>query len=113
MIILNSEQLHNQTPKIYPMQGVVVAEIPLSNNRNFIYIADRRNKQYPKAEYSLQKYLINSDKDLIIAVTGNIGMATLDKIKRLKPINAMELTFNQQKALVKKLNINSNFHQII
>ena len=113
MIILNSEQLHNQTPKIYPMQGVVVAEIPLSNNRNFIFIADRRNKQYPKAEYSLQKYLINSDKDLIIAINGNIGMATLDKVKKIKPINAMELTFNQQKALEKMLNINSKFQQII
>lgn len=113
MIILNSKQENIIRTNIYPLQSVVVAEIPLSQSKNFIYIADRRNKQYPKADYSLLKYLSNCDKELVIGITGNIGMATLDKLKNSKSVKAFELNFNKQRALEKMLNINTKFQRII
>lgn len=111
--VFNTESKNTNQTNIYPLQGVVVAEIPLSQSKNFIYIADRRNKQYPKADYSLLKYLSNSDKELIIGITGNIGMATLDKLRKTKSVKAFELNFDKQRSLEKMLNLNTKFQRII
>lgn len=111
--IVNYESINTNRTNIYPLQSVVVAEIPLSQSKNFIYIADRRNKQYPKADYSLLKYLSNSDKEFIIGITGNIGMATLDKLRKSKSVKAFELNFDKQRALEKMLNLNTKFQRII
>ncbi len=109
----NNPHTESNTLKIYPLQNVTVAEIPMSPNKSFVYIADRKNKQYPAPDYSLFKYLANSNRELTIAVTGNVGMATNDKLKKIKKIKAIELSFNEQYAIEKVLKLKTRLPQII
>lgn len=113
MMISNKPYSESTNLKIYPLQNVVVAEIPISPNKSFIYIADRKNKQYPSLDYSLFKYLSTLNKELTIAVTGNVGMATNDKLKKIKKVRAIELSFNEQYAIENALNLKTRLPQII
>jgi len=98
---------------IVPFQNSVVVSKPLDDSTQFYLIADRKPKNYPMADFNLYNHLLNSEKNLIIGVTGNTGLALLDKLKKERKFKAFEIDISGQHLLEKKLGILKPLPQII
>lgn len=98
---------------IYPLEKICAAEIRLSQNKTFIYIADRRNHNYYFPDNHLLRYLSQSNDELALGITGNIGLATANKLKQKKPCKIVELSHQEQKQIEKILNLKQPLSQII
>ena len=102
---------------IYPLKDIAVAEVPLSGNKIFYYVADRKNKQMPKADYRLADYLaskMDNGSNIILGLSGNVGIATYDFLKnkysvKMKPVS---LLIGDQKRIEALLGLRKRLPQI-
>lgn len=98
---------------VYPRDQLVATICNYNDSTLFVYLADRKPAQYPITDYYLVDYLSNLKKNLIIAVNGNAGINTTDKLKKIRKFKYIELSPESQKALEEKLFPNLFVSQII
>ena len=117
-LVVNCVNISNkkQPCTVYPLKNLVVAEISLSSSELFFYVADRKNKQYPFYDHSLYNHLIscyNDNKKIYIGVTGNVGIATCDKLKDTIKYTPIEMNFAMQDSVEQYLKLNKHITQYI
>ncbi len=99
--------------KIYPRNQLVASFFRYSKDTVFVYLADRKPAQYPRNDYYLVDYLAKIPDELIIAVNGNAGINTADKLRELRKFEYIEFAPSVQKALEAKFFPNTFVSQII
>jgi len=98
--------------EIYPRENLVATFVP-THDKLFVMITDRKPSQYPSVDYSLLRYIESKDKELILGITGNAGIALTDVLKKSRRFQIIEIPIEQQKEIAKVLNIKKEFPQII
>lgn len=98
---------------VYPRDQLVATICNYNDSTLFVYLADRKPAQYPKTDYYLVDYLSSLEKHLIIAVNGNAGINTANKLKKIRKFEYIELTPKVQQALEEKLFPHTYVSQII
>lgn len=99
--------------KIYPRNQLVASFFRYSKDTVFVYLADRKPAQFPIDDYYLIDYLAKIPDELIIAVNGNAGINTADKLKEIRKFQYIVLAPSVQKELEAKLFPNIFVSQII
>lgn len=99
--------------RIIPYKDCVLLKHNIDTTASFYWIADRKPKNYSAADYSIYNHLKNSDKKLFIAIDGNIGLATVDKLKKDKQFKVFEVNIQSQKLLENLFSIKKPISQII
>ena len=99
--------------QIIPYKDCVLLKHNIDASASFYWIADRKPNNYSAPEFGIYKHLLNSDKNLIIAINGNIGLATIDKLKLEKRIKVIELNMSSQKRLEKYFGLKTSIAQIV
>jgi competence protein ComEC len=98
---------------VYPRDQLVATICNYNDSTLFVYLADRKPAQYPKTDYYLVDYLSSLEKHLIIAVNGNAGINTANKLKKIRKFEYIELTPKVQQALEEKFFPHTYVSQII
>jgi competence protein ComEC len=98
--------------EIYPRENVVAAFVP-HNDSLFVMIMDRKPSQYPSVDLSLLKYIESSEKELIIGINGNSGIALTDILKKSRRFKLIEIPIDQQREIAKAMKLKIEFSQII
>lgn len=99
--------------KIFPRNQLVASLFRYSKDTVFVYLADRKPAQYPRNDYYLVDYLARIPDELIIAVNGNAGINTADKLREKRKFDYIELSPSAQKELEAELFPNTFVSQII
>ena len=99
--------------KVYPRENYVAAIIPISDNKTFVLLSDRKPGQYPARDFSMEKYLLENPDSLLIGYTGNVGINITDKLKYRRKIKHFPVSLDVQKKIEKVLNLDTNLPQII
>ncbi|HPP39272.1 MAG TPA: hypothetical protein PK498_03135, partial [Candidatus Kapabacteria bacterium] len=99
--------------KIFPRNQLVASLFRYSKDTVFVYLADRKPAQYPRNDYYLVDYLARIPDELIIAVNGNAGINTADKLREKRKFEYIELSPSAQKELEAELFPNTFVSQII
>ncbi len=102
----------NDNIEIFPRENSVATFIP-NEDTIFIIIADRKPGLYPSVDYSLLKFIEELDKELIIGVTGNCGIALTDELKKRRRFRIIEMPIDLQRKFADMIKINEHFPQII
>jgi competence protein ComEC len=97
---------------IFPREKVVSAFVP-QNDTLFVMIIDRKPSQYPSVDHSLLKNIENSDKELIIGINGNSGIALTDILKKSRRFKLIEVSIDEQREIARAMKLNKEFPQII
>ncbi len=111
VIVKNYENPSNV--KIYPLKQVVIAEIPLSEDETYFYIADRKiiNKPYPLNK--VIEYLSIKKQNITVGITGPLGLATVQELQKNKKVNIQILGKRDQKSIEKLFKLNTDFAKYI
>ena len=99
--------------RIIPRENIVFAEIPLTNNKTFILLSDRRPKLYPLLDFGILKYLQKNNTPLIVAINGNNGIKLTDALKKTRKFKKIEISLEHQRKLSKILKTKELIPQII
>lgn len=99
--------------RIIPRDQLVATLVRYNDTTLFVYLADRKPAQYPKSDQYLIDFLGNLKDNLIIAVNGNAGINTTDKLKTIREFEYIELSPTVQKIIEEKLFPNTYVSQII
>jgi len=102
----------NNQISIYPREKVVATFVPQKDTL-FVMILDRKPLQYPAVDYSLLKNIENSNKELVIGINGNSGIALTDVLKKSRRFKLIEIPIDIQREIAKAMNLNKEFPQII
>ena len=94
--------------KIYPRENYVAAFVPISENKTFILLSDRKPAQYPSRDYSMERLLLENPDSLVIGYTGNVGINITDKLKYRRSIQHFPVSLDLQIKIEKVLNIETH-----
>ncbi len=99
--------------QIVPFKDCVLLKHNIDTTTSFYWIADRKPNNYSAADFGIYNILKKSDKKIIVAVNGNIGLATIDKLKNEKKFSAIELNIESQKLIEKYFHLKISLPQFI
>lgn len=93
--------------RIVPKEKVVTIVFPEYLDKHIVLVADRENNHYPISEYDIEKFIMQLPDTVVVGVSGNCGMAMLDKIrkKRFLKIYEMDVPFQKKLQEILKLNV--------
>ena len=113
LLIINILPSEKKQMEIFPRDQYVAAIIPLSNNKQFVYISDRKPSQYPFRDIGMEKYLLGLKDTLIFGYTGNAGIALTDELNKTAHFESYELSLDAQLYLNRLLRPNDYLPQLI
>jgi ComEC/Rec2-related protein len=99
--------------EVKPRNGYVANFFPMKGSNCFIFISDRKPKQYPLRDYSMEKYLIEYPDAIIMGINGNLGQNLFDGVSKYRNIKLMEISLETQKNLARRIGSKYPIPQII
>lgn len=114
LIMMNYQtELPENEVKIFPRQQAVVTVVPLERSRTLVYVADRKPSQLAQNDYALDNYISSIENSLYLAVNGNFGINTADKLREKISFEYIELSPDFQNKLNLRIFGNRKLSQII
>ncbi len=111
-IIFNSNR-EDFAVKLLPRKHISVAEVPLSANATFIYLADRDNHRAAFPDKKLVEYLSAKESKLTVGITGFAGFATAKAVNKSKAIRIVELSHSAQDSIEKLLKLRMKLVKVV
>lgn len=99
--------------EVKPRNGYVASFFPLKDGNTFIFISDRKPKQYPLRDYSMEKYLIEYPDSIIMGINGNLGQNLYDGVSKYRNIKLIGISLESQEKLEQRMGSKYPIPQII
>lgn len=101
-LLFNLNQNNRDQIQIFPREKYIAIVIP-DPQRTVCLLLDRKPRLLPSSDKPMEKYLTQIEGELVLGVSGNVGIAITDRIKRTKRIKIVELPKEIQREISKKL----------
>ncbi len=102
LFIDNMRIISKNSVEVYP-RAKYVAILIRQKDKNYALIFDRKPHLYPTRDIAMERYLSRLDGDLILGVSGNIGIALSDQVKKVRKISIIEMSGDFQTTVSKIL----------
>lgn len=104
LVFLNVDEAKSE--KVYTIARQHITTVIIENeNKKYILLFDRMPANSTRQDFGVRNYILNSNKDISVAYTGNTGIATIDAIKKIKKFDYYEINNEIQIKLTKLLNL--------
>jgi ComEC/Rec2-related protein len=111
LIIIHSGMKGNSI-ELFPRGQLVALKIPIKDSSTFFILADRKPNQYPVSDLGLENYILQSEGDLILGITGSVSLDLYNRIKDVLNVKYIELDYPQQERIRNLLGISERLSQI-
>ncbi|MGB9771462.1 MAG: ComEC/Rec2 family competence protein [Candidatus Kapaibacteriota bacterium] len=102
LLLFNLNQSEKDTIHIFPREKYIAIIIP-SKEKTICLLLDRKPHQHTAIDRAMEKYLTNFQGDLWIGVSGNVGIAISDNVKKARNTKILEIPREAQQTISKIL----------
>lgn len=109
--ILNLNIRNYNKIEVFP-RAKYIAVICRNLGKNYCLLFDRKPHLYPSGDVAMERYISRLDGDLIMGVSGNVGIAICDQIKKHRKIKIVEIPSNVQLAISSLIAKNQSIYDL-
>ncbi len=111
LFIINFRITSRNSVEVFP-RAKYVAIVIQQNGKSYALLFDRKPHLFPSRDLAMERYLSHLEGNLILGVSGNIGIALSDQIKKFRKISIIEMSADFQKTVAKILFNNQSIFKL-
>lgn len=111
LLVINFRITSRNSVEVFP-RAKYVAIVIQQNGKSYVLLFDRKPHLFPSRDLAMERYLSHLEGNLILGVSGNIGIALSDQIKKVRKISIIEMSVDFQRTVAKILFNNQSIFKL-